>query len=123
MLSIRDDVELKKQLAGWLCCVAGSPSIDSYLCIHCVNGLFVTPAGVNDAVDHEEIAPDGNSDLTNLQKDFLRLMPDQKMVIYLKVVKGFSNRDVAGTISRSIGAVKAIQDHAMKILFHLSFSD
>jgi len=57
-----------------------------------------------------------------LRTAFLLLSPDQRMVIDLKVVKGFSNHDVAKALSKSIGAVKAIQDRGLMNLLHILFS-
>ena len=47
------------------------------------------------------------------------LTPDQRSVIELKIVKGLSNKKVADILSRSIGAVEAIQHKALIALFHL----
>jgi len=53
------------------------------------------------------------------QKAFLSLTPVQRMVLYLKIIMGFSNQDVADVLSKSIGTVKAIQNRALTTLSHL----
>ena len=106
MLNVHRTVELNKHLAVWLCCLPDSPLVDCYKCQHCAN---------------HGVAVSGS--LERMQQAYLGLLPDQRTVIYLKVVLGFSNRDVAEILSRSIGAVKAIQHRALITLSHSSFSE
>ncbi|GEM_PF-5997782 len=61
-------------------------------------------------------------DPDRLRKAFLGLSPEQRVVVYLKIVKGFSNHEVAEALSKSIGAVKAIQNRGLMNLLHLLFS-
>ena len=66
---------------------------------------------------------DGRLDnFDQLHTAFLILSPDQRMVIDLKFVKGLSNHDVAKVLSKSVGAVKAIQDRGLMNLLHILFS-
>lgn len=69
-----------------------------------------------------EATPAGWSDPEKLHEAFLGLLPDQRMVIYLKIVKGFSNYEVAVALSKSIGAVKVIYNRGLRTLLHLLFS-
>ena len=62
-------------------------------------------------------------DPDQLHKAFLGLSSDQRIVIYLKIVKGFSNHEVSDTLARSIGAVKALQNQGLKNLLHLLYSE
>jgi RNA polymerase sigma-70 factor (ECF subfamily) len=74
----------------------------------------------------EENLADDETDLVEtahirLQTDRLRaavsgLSPDQKQVILLKFLEGWSNQEVAKALDKSIGAVKSLQHRALAAL-------
>ena len=123
MLNTCRNGEFNKLLAVWLCCTADSPVMDYYLCQHCENYAAMKEAGKKRLSDWDGAMLGKTIDSNQLGKAFLSLLPDQKMVIYLKIVKGFSNHDVAVALSKSIGAVKAIQNRGLMNMLHLLFSE
>jgi RNA polymerase sigma-70 factor (ECF subfamily) len=46
----------------------------------------------------------------------VHLTPDQRQVITLKFLEGFSNVEVAGILNKPIGAVKSLQHRALAAL-------
>jgi len=123
MLNTCRNGEFNKLLAVWLCCVADSPAKDYYLCQHCENYALMKEAEKKHLSDWDGAMLGKTIDTNQLCKAFLNLSPDQKMVIYLKIVKGFSNHDVAEALSKSIGAVKEIQNRGLMNMLHLLFSE
>lgn len=119
MLNTCRNGELKKYLTAWLCCVADSPVVDYFFCRHCQNYLSMDEIETNYVPGWTEAALDGWGSMNRLHKAYLGLSPDQKMVIYLKIVKGFSNHEVAEALSKPIGAVKEIQRRGLRNLLHL----
>ena len=111
--------ELNKHLAVWLCCAADSPTVDYHLCQHCRNHVSMKEIEKKHVSGWEEATLAGWSKPDQLYKAFLGLSPDQRMVVYLKIVKGFSNHEVAEALSKSIGAVKEIQRRGLRNLLHL----
>lgn len=108
--------ELNKHLAAWICCKTDDPKADYFLCQHCRNY-----AGID-----KDIASNWNENsdsrlgrFDQLYMALVKLPRDQKMVIYLKIVKGLSNQDVADILSKSIGAIKAIQYRGLMNLLHV----
>jgi len=114
--------ELNKHLAVWLCCALDSLTADYYLCQHCRNYVYIKKGEINHIPGWDETTPTEWGNLDQLYQAFLGLSPDQRVVIYLKIVKGFSNHDVAEALSKSIGAVKAIQSQGLRTLLHLLYS-
>jgi len=49
----------------------------------------------------------------------LELTPDQRQVIVLKYLEGFTNEEVAATLRMSVGAVKSMQHRALAALKRL----
>ena len=91
MLNICRNNELNKNLAVWLCCGSEFSDVNYYLCQHCANHAvieFNVPRLVSCAQKNDL---HGKVDTNRLQKAFLSLLPDQKLVIYLKLVKRYSN--------------------------------
>jgi len=102
--------------------MADNPNVDYYLCLHCKN-YAITNKDVNNLIPDWKESADGRLDnFDQLHTAFLLLSPDQRMVIFLKFMKGFSNHDVAEVLSKSIGAVKAIQYRGLINLMHILFS-
>ena len=121
MLKSYPQGKLNKHLAAWFCCMTDSPITDYYLCQRCRNYVLISETDHFPRRDKTTLAGWGNLD--QLRKAFLDLSPDQRMVIHLKIVKGFSNHEVAKTLSKPIGAVKAIQNQGLRSLLHLLNSD
>jgi len=116
MLDTCKNNELNKHLATWLCCASESVCTDYYLCRHCTNYVVLEVNTFNQTYFsglNRHINPD------RTQKAIHKLTPDQRTVVYLKIVKGLSNDKVAKTLSKSIGAVKAIQNQALTTLSYL----
>jgi len=108
---------LNKHLAAWFCCMTDNPMTDYYLCQHCRNFALISETDHFSRQDKTTRAGWGNLD--RLRKAFLNLSQDQRMVIHLKIVKGLSNHEIANTLSKPIGAVKAIQNQGLRCLLHL----
>jgi len=123
MLNVHRTIELNKHLAIWLCCLPTDPLADCFMCQHCINHAVVVSGDLGKAFDPAKTALIRRAGMGRVQKAYLGLLPDQRIVIYLKIVLGFSNRDVAEILSRSIGAVKAIQHRALITLTHSLFSE
>jgi len=99
--------------------MADNPNVDYYLCLHCKN-YAITNNDVNNLIPDWKESADGRlGNFDQLHTAFLLLSPDQRMVIYLKFMKGLSNHDVAELLSKSIGAVKAIQYRGLINLMHI----
>lgn len=123
MLNAYQYIEVNKRLAAWLCCAVKKPVVDYYLCQHCANYIawksdVLHPTSCSGGSD-----PHGQISANQLKKAFLNLMPDQRAVVYLKIGLGFSNQDVARILTKSIGAVKTIQQRALITLLHLLYPD
>lgn len=114
--------ELYKNLATRLCCTADNPAVDYFLCRHCRNHIAINEIETNHTPRFTEPALAGWGTPDRLHKAFLVLSPDQRMVIYLKIVKGLSNHEVAEALSKSIGAVKVVYNRGLWTLLHLLFS-
>ena len=54
-----------------------------------------------------------------VRRALLQLTPDQRQVVILKFIEGWSNADVAKTMRKSIGAVKSLQHRGLETLNHL----
>ena len=123
MLNTRGNGELNKYLTAWLCCAADSPLVDYYLCQHCENYRAMKKVEINRLTGWDVAMLGGTIDSNQLCRAFLSLLPDQRIVIYLRLVKGFSNHDIAEALSKSIGAVKAIQNRGLTNMLHLLFPE
>lgn len=123
MLNTCRNSELNIHLAAWLCCAADSPVVDYFLCQHCENYLAMNKDEKKRVPGWEGAVMGRSIDSNRLNEAFLGLMPDQRMVIYLKIVKGFSNHEVAEVLSRSVGTVKAIQTRGLMNMLHLLFPE
>ncbi len=51
-----------------------------------------------------------------LRRAIARLTPEQQQVIVLKFLEGFSNEEIAATLGKSLGAIKALQHRALGAL-------
>ncbi len=119
MLNTCRSDELNKHLANWLCCAPESPITDYYLCQHCPNHIVLDSSALIRSPHSGRLNIHRHIDMDQTQKAFLSLTPVQRMVLYLKIIMGFSNQDVADVLSKSIGTVKAIQNRALTTLSHL----
>ncbi|OGO71142.1 MAG: hypothetical protein A2Z37_08695 [Chloroflexi bacterium RBG_19FT_COMBO_62_14] len=54
-----------------------------------------------------------------VRTSLLELTPDQRQVIVLKYLEGFTNEEVAATLRMSVGAVKSMQHRALAALKRL----
>jgi RNA polymerase sigma-70 factor (ECF subfamily) len=48
-----------------------------------------------------------------VQEALAELTPDQRQVVVLKYLEGWSNQDIAVTMDKTVGAVKALQNRAL----------
>lgn len=118
MLQIHQNIESLIKLGPWLYCADSELIIDYYLCRTCKNHLPGNPRSVHAGEIQSFPCIDENA----LQEAMQKLPPVQRRVIVLKIIEGFSNQDVARILSKSIGAVKAIQNRGLMNLLHLLFS-
>jgi len=123
MLNAYRYIEVNKRLAAWLCCSVEKPVVDYYLCQHCANYIALKYDDACQISYRGRSSPRGQVNANRLEKAFLRLMPDQMAVVYLKIGLGLSNQDVADILTKSIGAVKNIQQRALITLLHLLHPD
>ena len=119
MLQTYQNIESLIKLGPWLYCTDSDSIIDYYLCRTCNNHLTANIKSFYGGGIHNRLHLDENA----LQDAMQKLSPDQRRVIVLKIINGFSNQEVADILSKSIGAVKTIQNRALIILRHLLFSD
>ena len=112
-------IEVNKRLVAWVCCSVEKPVADYYLCQHCANYIALKYDDTCHISCRGGSNPRGQVNANQLEEAFLRLMPDQMAVVYLKIGLGLSNQDVAGILTKSIGAVKIIQQRALIKLLHL----
>ncbi|NWG35697.1 MAG: sigma-70 family RNA polymerase sigma factor [Chloroflexi bacterium] len=54
-----------------------------------------------------------------IRKAIRRLTPDQQLVISLKYLEEWSNEEIARTLRKPIGAVKALQHRALRSMYRL----
>lgn len=115
MLETYQNIETLTKLNPWLCCTNSDILNDYYLCLHCSNHLMakvITQHG-------DRIISPSAIEKDTLQNAILKLPAEQRYVIALKIIKGFSNQDTASILSKSIGAVKNIQNRALLTIIHL----
>ena len=118
LVTYRND-ELNEYLTIWLCCTTEGVAVDHHLYQRCTNTIVVESRTFTRATFSEKGELYGHLNPDQIQKAFRHLTSDQKMVIYLKIIKGLSNNKVAEILSKSVGAVKAIQNRALTALTHL----
>lgn len=123
MLNAYRYIEVNKRLAAWLCCSVEKPVVDYYLCQHCVNYITLESDASHPISCPGGSGPHGQVNANQFEIAFHSLMPDQRAVVYLKIGLGFSNQDVARILTKSIGAVKTIQQRALITLLHLLYPD
>lgn len=123
MLNAYQYIEVNKRLAAWLCCAVKKPVVDYYLCQHCANYIALESDALLLISCSGGSGPHGQVSANQLKKAFLSLMPDQRAVVYFKIGLGFSNQEVADILTKSIGAVKSIQQRALITLFHFLYSN
>jgi RNA polymerase sigma-70 factor (ECF subfamily) len=58
-----------------------------------------------------------------VRRALMRLTPDQRQVILLKYMEGWSNAEVAAAVDKPIGAVKSLQHRALNALHRLLVDD
>lgn len=119
MFKVDQHVNSLVRLSPWLGCSPSNFAIDDFLCRHCCHHFMseiISFYGKN-IVDHPCMK---KGKLFSAMK---KLSPDQRCVIILKLVMGFSNQEVADILSKSIAAVKVIQNRALTVLFHLLFPE
>ena len=75
---------------------------------------------VDDIDQHADPASSGRSHLADelLEKETVRsairrLTPDQRQVVVLKFLEGWSNKEVAEALNKPVGAVKSLQHRAL----------
>lgn len=123
MPNICQNNEVIKNLAVWLCCGSNFSAVNIHLCQNCANYCILDSTIPHFVSFSQENDLHGQGNIKRLRKAYLSLLPSQKLVIYLKLFKRYSNQDVAHILSKSIGTVKAIQHQTMLILIHSVFSD
>ena len=121
MLNTFSNNDLSNRLSIWFCCDTNISVVDYYLCQHCSNYVVQELATTAPSALNDQMAMQVDS--RKIQKAFLGLLPEQRLVIYLKIVAGLSNQDVSEIINRSIGAVKNIQRRALFMLSDLLFPE
>ena len=118
MLDPHQNISTLTKLGPWLCCFSSDILIDYYLCHHCSNHLIENVISFYS----EGIIIRSHIGKSALQNAMQRLPSEQRRVITLKIIKGFSNREVADILSKSIGTVKTTQNRALISLIHLLYS-
>ena len=68
----------------------------------------ITSELVDDTLEREKV-----------RRAILRLTPDQRQVVLLKFLEGWSNAEVAKSLNKPIGAVKSLQHRALRSLRQL----
>ena len=58
-----------------------------------------------------------------VRRALMHLTPDQRQVILLKYIEGWSNAEVAASVNKPIGAVKSLQHRALNALHRLLVDD
>jgi len=77
---------------------------------------FLDPelAATNEADPSELVA--ARVDQDRLRLALLEVTPDQRQVLVLRYLEGFTNEEVAAALQKSVGAVKALQHRALAAL-------
>lgn len=107
-----------KYPTSWLYCVARNLVIDHYRRQQHRNHLSLDEELIESSQNTADIAED-RLNYENIQVALMKLTPDQRQVILLKFVEDLSNQEIADTLSKPVGAVKALQHRALVALRHL----
>jgi RNA polymerase sigma-70 factor (ECF subfamily) len=107
-----------QSLAPWLYCVARNLVIDHYRRQQYRNHLNLNEELIESSFDTAKVA-EMRISTEKLRMALQKLTPDQRQVILLKFIEGFSNQEVAETLSKPVGAVKSLQHRALVALRHL----
>ena len=70
--------------------------------------LTLTPELVDDNSPRVEIQVEGQLEADQARGHLAKLTPDQRQVIVLKYLEGWSNQEIAETMNKPVGAVKAL---------------
>ena len=103
---------------SWLYRVARNLVIDHYRRQQHRNHLSLDEELIESSQNTAEIAENRLS-IEKIHAALMRLTPDQRQVILLKFGEGLSNQEVADTLCKPVGAVKALQHRALVALRHL----
>lgn len=80
-------------------------------------------SGLSDALRSEADVPEEEAAQRIRQEEvrqaIRRLTPDQQLVISLKYLEEWSNEEIARTLRKPIGAVKALQHRALRSMYRL----
>jgi RNA polymerase sigma-70 factor (ECF subfamily) len=76
-----------------------------------------------EAADEPPFAVDHILQRERVRRALMHLTPDQRQVILLKYMEGWSNAEVAAAVNKPIGAVKSLQHRALNALHRLLVDD
>ena len=107
-----------QSLVPWLYCVARNLVVDYYRRQQYRDYLPLNEEIVGSSYDTVKAAENRIS-AEKIRLALQKLTPDQRQVILLKFVEGFSNQEVANALSKPVGAVKSLQHRALVALRHL----
>lgn len=108
----------REYLTSWLYCVARNLLVDHYRRQQHRDHLSFDDELIESSHDTAENA-EIQIRTEKMRLALMKLTPDQRQVIVLKFMEGFSNQEVADTLSKPVGAVKALQHRALVALRHL----
>ena len=103
------------QLKAWLYRVAHNNVIDYYRRRQHRQHLPLDERVVEKS-DGPAILAERNISANQVREALVQLTPDQREVITLKFLEGFSNGEVADLLNKPIGAVKSLQHRALAAL-------
>lgn len=107
-----------QSIVPWLYCVARNLVVDYYRRQQYRDYLPLNDEIIESSYNTAEAAENRIS-AEKMRLALQKLTPDQRQVILLKFVEGFSNQEVADALSKPIGAVKSLQHRALVALRHL----
>ena len=76
-----------------------------------------------DSSDEPPSVVDGILRRERIRRALMHLTPDQRQVILLRYIEGWSNAEVAAAVEKPIGAVKSLQHRALRALHRLLSDD
>lgn len=114
----KSEAEFIKRLTPWLFCTARNLVIDHYRRQQHRNHFPLNEELVESATCTAEAA-ELHISVDQMREALQKLTPDQRQVILLKFMEGFSNQEIAETLSKSVGSVKSLQHRALTALRHL----
>ena len=109
--------------SAWLYRIAHNLAMDHYRC---------QPARAASSDDISENMPSESNPAKETEQELAieevraalwQLPPEQRQVVVLKFLQGFSNEEIASTLEKSIGAVKAQQHRAIGALRRILLSE